>query len=123
MAIICATDIWKVESTMSRLGPSYRKEEVTVDMLMTDENNDFLKAAGYMSPIHVEMQCIIELILYVFQESTFDRQVKAMIKTQGLSLLETADYDAGKGVKSSIHRAIWKVVHQIVAPSVVYGNT
>lgn len=97
MAAIRTTDIWNLELTMPRPESSPPKEEVNVDMPVTYEGCWFLIGTKDVRPAHVKMQRTIESNLHVFQETTLDPRIEAMIETKVVYLHETAKHEAAKG--------------------------
>lgn len=59
MPTIRRTDIWNVSPIALKLEPSTRKEEDTVDIVLTDEENEFEIDPDNVDPRHVEVQRVI----------------------------------------------------------------
>lgn len=94
---IRVTNIWNVDPTILRPGPSSYKEADAVDMLVSYEHHDFLMETKDVKPVHVEMQRMVESALHVLQETTLACHIEAMIETEIASLLDTANHEAAKG--------------------------
>lgn len=58
MTAIRTTDIQNVENTLSRSGPSSFQEQIAIDIIVTDEDKEFLMDAEDESPTHVELLCM-----------------------------------------------------------------
>lgn len=60
LAAFCTTHTWNENPVTSKPEPSSRKEENAVDVLATDEDDDFLMDTEDVRPPHVQMQCMFE---------------------------------------------------------------
>lgn len=118
-AALRTKDIWNVDPTNSRPRSLNRKEEAAADMPVTNEYHQFVMEAKYMRPTYVEMLCMINSALHVFQEVTVDRRIEEMVRAEVVSLLETANHYCGKGEKTTINQDVEKVLRCVVARGAV----
>lgn len=96
MATIRTTDTWNVSPIALRPGPLSRKEEDAVDVPETGEDETFQMDPDNIKPSYFEVQCMIEIALQIFEETTLKRRIRVVGETKVVSLLETAHQEAAK---------------------------
>lgn len=80
-------------------------EEATVYMPAADEEGKFLMILEDVRPTHVEMQGMMESSLHVFEKTTMNCHMEAMIETKVVCLLEYVDHEAAKDDRAPIYQA------------------
>lgn len=100
-------DVGNMATTTSRSGPSSRSKDVTVDMLMTYEDDKFIMEAEEVRPERIEMQRMTKWGLQVLQDTTMDRRMEAIVETRVVSLFENSNQDAAKS-KKPCWPSFWK---------------
>lgn len=106
MAAICTTDIWNTEPNILRPKPLSREEEVSVDMPMTEQDDEFLTEHEDVRSTHICLQRMIESALNVFHETTMVRRMEAMVEAKVVSFSENANLEASKGKKTPVYQDV-----------------
>lgn len=89
-------------------------------MVMTNEDNEFLIETLHVKPANVAMQNMIESTIQVFQESTLDCHIEAMVEAKFVSFLESGNHKTGKSKRTHVYQAVEKTVHGVVTGGAVH---
>lgn len=87
-AATCTTGVWNVERTISSPGPLLRTKKVSVDMAMTNEQDQCVMDAD--DGPHVEMQRMVDSVLLTPSPRCGDQRGFLQFTLQETALITTA---------------------------------
>lgn len=108
IATIRTTDVWNVNASGLRPEASFRKEEYGPVAPSTNEDSEFLVDPYDFRPIKVEVQRIVKSSLQIFKRATLGIHLRVMVDTKVITILETANQEAGSGEMTVIFQDMEK---------------
>lgn len=79
LAIIRTMDAWNVNRITLRLRPSSREEENAFDVPVTDKGDEVQIDPDNARRAQVEVQRMIESVLHIFEETTLECRLEAIV--------------------------------------------
>lgn len=73
---------------------SSRKEEVSADMTVTDEDDEVPMKTENVRPVHIEIQRRIDSGLHVLEWSTTECRIEALVEIDSVGVLKDANQEA-----------------------------
>lgn len=106
MAISHTIDLWNVNPTALRQDSSFRDEKNLFDIPANVEDDAFVMNPDDVDPAHAQTQRMIELLLHVFTETTWERRLEVMVEIKVIGTPPSANQEAAKGEKITVFQAM-----------------